>query len=357
VHYPLSSGSNPRFGGLQELQQMHFECGKPWFPADYPGTKAGWAWEMDERHRRKEEWDRRPRGKRIEFESLDLGAGRKGEIGLGWACDFETLRKSVNVDKEHGGSAVIVNDITTDEAKSNLPPPHFQHLLSTTVNSIISNPQLDIPAASLATIRITLFSRGVPLACARIYRLPQHPPRSDTQDSTSTRTTNEATPKSNTSQTKNTTAASISSIRDQWLAFVPLTNSPTPKPTPKPPPPLSTLPPGAPRHRALAQTLLQTPPLPYPSTPKTPLSSHPVVPNEDDLIGFVTTGNFNLAEGKGTAFGSVVVEKVLEGLKARGREDGKGGGKGGGGLRRQERMCIVRNAGESVGRLGIWELV
>jgi ribonuclease P/MRP protein subunit POP1 len=311
---------------------------------------------MDERHRRKEEWDRRPRGKRIEFESLDLGAGRKGEIGLGWACDFETLRKSVSVDKEHGGSAVIVNNLTTNEAKSNLPPPHFQHLLSTTINSI-SNPQLDIPAASLATIRITLFSRGVPLACARIYRLPQHPPRSDTQDSTSTRTTNEATPKSNTSQTKNTTAASISSIRDQWLAFVPLTNSPRPKLTPKPPPPLSTLPPGAPRHRALAQTLLQTPPLPYPSTPKTPLSSHPMVPNEDDLIGFVTTGNFNLAEGKGTAFGSVVVEKVLEGLKARGREDGKGGGKGGGGLRRQERMCIVRNAGESVGRLGIWELV
>jgi ribonuclease P/MRP protein subunit POP1 len=354
MHYPLSSGSNPRFGGLQELQQMHFEYGKPWFPADYPGTRAGWAWEMDERHRRKEEWDRRPKGKRIEFKSLDLGAGRKGEIGLGWACDFETLRKSVNVDKEHGGSAVIVNDITTDEAKSNLPPPHFQHLLSTTVNSIISNPQLDIPAASLATIRITLFSRGVPLACARIYRLPQHPPRSDTQDSTSTRTTNEATPKSNTSQTKNTTATSIPSIRDQWLAFIPLTNPPRLKPTPKRPPPLSSPPPGAPRHRVLAQTLLQTPPLPYPSAP---LSSHPVVPNEDDLIGFVTTGNFNLAEGKGTAFGSIVVEKVLEGLKARRREDEKGGGRGGGGLRREERMCIVRNAGESVGRLGIWEVV
>ena len=339
MHYPLSSGGNPRFGGLQELQQMHFEHGKPWFPADYPGTAAGWAWEMDERQRRKEEWDRRPKGKRIEFESLDLGAGRKGEIGLGWACDFERLRKSVNADKEQEGSLVIEKDSMNDEAKSKPPPPPFQHLPPATFNSILSNPKLDIPPASLVTVRITLFSRGVPLACARIYRLPQHHPPDSSQDSTLAAAANSALPKSTTTP--------IPSLRSQWLSLAPQQHTPKPKPALKPAPkhqPLSTLPPGPLRHRALAQSLLQTPPLPYPPGP-TALASHPPVPNEEDLIGYVTTGNFNLAEGRGTAVGSVVVERVLE------RRNGVAG------LGREERMCVVRNAGEGVGRLGFWEVV
>jgi ribonuclease P/MRP protein subunit POP1 len=73
--------------------------------------------------------------------------------------------------------------------------------------------------------------------------------------------------------------------------------------------------------------------------------THPVVPDEDDLIGFVTTGNFNLAVGKGTAMGSVWAARALERVWA-GVEKG-----------RESRMCIVRNAGESVGRLGVWEVV
>lgn len=352
MHYPLSSGGNPRFGGLQELQQMHFEHGKPWFPADYPGTAAGWAWEMDERQRRKEEWDRRPKSKRTEFESLDLGAGRKGEIGLGWACDFEKLRKSVNLDKELEASPIIEGNNTNDEAKPKSSSPPFQHLPPATFNSILSKPKLDIPPASLSTVRITLFSRGVPQACARIYRLPQHPPRDNSQDSTLVPATNLALPKSNT-QTSSTTP--IPSLRSQWLSIAPPPNASKPKSASKPTHKhqlLRIIPPGPLRHRALAQSLLQTPPLPYPpAAPKpTTLASHPLVPNEEDLIGYVTTGNFNLAEGKGTAIGSVAVERVLEGLEAR-----RQGGKGGGALKREERMCIIRNAGEAVGRLGIWE--
>ena len=68
------------------------------------------------------------------------------------------------------------------------------------------------------------------------------------------------------------------------------------------------------------------------------------MPDEEDLIGFVMTGEFNLAEGKGVAVGSVVVEKILEGL----RRDGKG---------KEGRLCIVRNAGEKMGRLASWEIV
>jgi ribonuclease P/MRP protein subunit POP1 len=99
------------------------------------------------------------------------------------------------------------------------------------------------------------------------------------------------------------------------------------------------------RVQLLAQSLLQQPPLPFPAN-KEDEDGLPLVPNEEDLVGFVTTGEFNLAEGKGVAVGSVFVTKVIEGL----RRDGKKGAKDG-------RLCIVRNSGEKIGRLARWEAV
>jgi ribonuclease P/MRP protein subunit POP1 len=64
----------------------------------------------------------------------------------------------------------------------------------------------------------------------------------------------------------------------------------------------------------------------------------------------VTSGAYNLAEGRGTAVGSVWVQRVVEGWKAETRDGDQKK------LERRRRLCIVRNAGESVGRLGVWEL-
>jgi len=95
------------------------------------------------------------------------------------------------------------------------------------------------------------------------------------------------------------------------------------------------------RQRALAQSLLISPALPYP--PTAPPSNHPLVPNEENLIGFVTTGNFNLAVGHGIGVGSIFVSKIVgSDYKMKDRES---------------RICIVRNVGESFGRLGLWEIV
>jgi ribonuclease P/MRP protein subunit POP1 len=70
------------------------------------------------------------------------------------------------------------------------------------------------------------------------------------------------------------------------------------------------------------------------------MNGHPLVPNAEDLIGFVTTGSFSLSEGHGMAIGSIAVEKVLDNVKKCSKEG---------------RYCIVRNAGESVGWLAKWE--
>ena len=98
MFHPVASGGTVRFGGLREQRQLAFEEGIPWFPGDFPGTKAGFDWELLERQRRKAEWQRKPRGRRVEWDSLKLGQDRKGEIGLGWACDWEALDNDVNTE-------------------------------------------------------------------------------------------------------------------------------------------------------------------------------------------------------------------------------------------------------------------
>jgi ribonuclease P/MRP protein subunit POP1 len=69
--------------------------------------------------------------------------------------------------------------------------------------------------------------------------------------------------------------------------------------------------------------------------------NHPEIPTADDLIGFVTTGNYNLSEGKGTGIASILLSKVAE-SNAKISE---------------KKLCIVRSAGEKVGRLATWEIV
>ncbi|KAK5192783.1 Ribonucleases P/MRP protein subunit pop1 [Exophiala xenobiotica] len=94
------------------------------------------------------------------------------------------------------------------------------------------------------------------------------------------------------------------------------------------------------------------------SPPEDEWSKHPPCPDVCDLIGFVTSGGYNLAEGRGTAVGSVWAQRLVEGWKQEDQKDGDGANKTNPHthMDRQRRLCIVRNAGESIGRLGIWEV-
>jgi ribonuclease P/MRP protein subunit POP1 len=70
-------------------------------------------------------------------------------------------------------------------------------------------------------------------------------------------------------------------------------------------------------------------------------------------MGFVTTGNFNLAEGKGYAIGSILISKVVP-------LHGNGQALGGESARLfkpdfGQRLCIVRNSGAAHGRLASWD--
>lgn len=312
MFYPLSSGGNPRFGGLKEQQQLAFEAGEPWFPGDFPGTRAGWEWAQQEAEKSRRQWERRPKGRRTEFESLVLGEGRpKGEIGHGWACDWERLVKgpsqdgiapSTNDDAGSKGSTTDKEAVKTDAATldSAVPPCkiHSIRYAPGDSNKILTNLLKTPPDSSaLASVYLTLTSRGTPTPHARIYRLPSDP-----------------------------------TLRQKWLDVAAKSSRKADEsttPTNKPSLPHDNT------RRQLAESLISTAALGHSGL------DHLEVPPEEDLIGFVTTGNYNLSEGKGTGIGSVQLSKVLlPNVKPS-----------------ERRMCIVRAAGERFGRLGVWELV
>ncbi|KAL2108025.1 hypothetical protein VUR80DRAFT_4351 [Thermomyces stellatus] len=351
VHYPLQSGGNPRFGGLNEVRQVAFERDLPWFPADFIGTDAGVQWEMEERAKRKAWWERRPKGKRTAWEAVGLGAGRKGEVGDGLCCDFEYLfAKSGNAEpteaKESTQSAesMEVDDSAEagrndHESKQDGGLRGITQLSKAQFGDLLKKSRSDQapPPKSVVQVRLSFLTKGTATTCARIYRLPTKPSREPPSSDVVVPATAPPSP------TQKPAGALPSDLRDQWLALVPnAKQNAKPKSLPQPP----RLPPDADlrtRKRLLAQSLVSTPqPYPPPAPNETDIAGHPLVPNAEDLVGFVTTGAFSLSEGKGVAVGSIAVEKVLDDLKDNAKEG---------------RLCVVRNAGASVGRLARWEVI
>lgn len=317
MHYPLSSGGNPLFGGLMERQQVLFEAGDTWFPGDFPGTKAGWVWELREREYYRKKWERKPKGKRIEFDSLNLGGEKKGEIGLGWGCDWERLiqgqAKEAGDKKDSGIIKADRGDSAHPDGVVNLPSgpdepqpsttentntasfPDIIQLSSRTAESIFTtNPRysrspseiqsLLADKTALMTVQIKMKGRGTPNPHARIYRLPQKD----------------------------------HSLREQWILHGAFTNA-----------------------RGLTRPK---------GDKELPL------PGEEDLIGFITTGNYNLHEAKGTGIGSLWVQRVFDSVTSTSQATGVDNN----GRKRKDpegKLCVIRNAGEDFGRLARWEIV
>lgn len=369
VHYPLSSGGNPRVGGLDELRQVTFEQGLPWFPGDFPGTDAGAEWELEMRQKRQIQWAKRPKSKRVTWESLDLGAGRKGEIGAGWACEFERLfalketpepepipsegpsaemEKAVDDDTE-GGAPMTDTQAAEDISKKLFkeaalhPLTLTHHLSKAAFNSMAACKATNtpsIPPNALVTIKILFPGRGVVEPCARIYRLPSRSSTNNLPSSTELEVPATHPPP----QTK-----MPSNLRDQWVAKLPDSNSTKKSST------LNSNASSAVRFPVnadhdtqklhLARSLLfDKVPFPPPSKKEcVENGEHPLVPSEEDLIGYVTKGEFSLAEGKGVAIGCISVERALEALRVGGKKEGM--------------VCVVRNAGETIGWVGRWEAV
>ncbi|KAI9655523.1 MAG: hypothetical protein M1821_005316 [Bathelium mastoideum] len=351
MHVPLSIGGSVRFGGQQEAQQVAFEAGESWFPGDFPGTRAGWEMEERERKNKKDEWGRKPKGKRVEWESVDLGNGKKGEIGIGWGCDWKRLtsrsgstdQKDDSEGKEQQIQENGKNDTSlptkavdrrnTANEKTEKPEeladyPEIFHLCSSIAHATLYSPSPDpsLVTGALITVRLSILTRGVTTRCGRIYRLPNNDP----------------------------------TLRQKWLSLLPDSQSAEPKvkKNRKDLVPIAKTASQADVQKRLERILFE----PMPVIPGS--KDYPVVPDKGDLLGFVTSGSFNLREGRGTGIGSLLLSKVMEqrqapkGEEYRGKaekEENKNSRKGPRATK-EDRICIVREAGLGCGRLAMWEL-
>ncbi|POS85142.1 hypothetical protein EPUL_003526 [Erysiphe pulchra] len=385
VHYPLSTGGNPRFGGLRELQQIHFEHGSPCFPMDYLGTSSGFFWEIQERLKKKSEWDKKPKGKRIEWSSLDLGNGRTGEVGRGWSCDFEfllqpTKSKDEEKEKENNQGKDKIDEL-----------PFLDFLQYSDFKKALLSKSIAPPPSSNAvlSVRIRLVGRGVARYAARIYRLPRVElitPDSSTKDSSTKDSSTKDSSTKDSSTKDSSTKDSTIILRNQWLSLLPNNNKTShggnarkyaavkgargkigriPVNTPLPH-----------RVRLLAQSLLEQPPPLFPSDTEQDITKrknapsadhHPLVPDVEDLIGFVTTGEYCLVDGKAAAIGNILVCKVwhdcfhpnknFSQIQSNPPPENSRTCNPSKSFVPSEyaRLCIVRNSGESIGRLAYWD--
>ncbi|KAJ5600593.1 hypothetical protein N7450_001660 [Penicillium hetheringtonii] len=293
MYYPLSSGGNTRFGGVKQQQQLSFEAGEAWFPGDFPGTQAGWEWNQHEAEKARLEWERRPKGRRLEYDSINLGNGQpKGEIGKGWACDWGRLVQGPP--QETSSKGAPSGNEACDTSNFSIPPSDLHNVRFSTndTNRIISNlTKSPIGANALSTVQVSLIHRGTPTPVHASTVYPQ-------LLSVKNATENQKCRKEKTEPQKS------SDVLDEEA------------------------------RRQLTESLIS-------GVPEDSPSGHLEIPAEGDLIGFVTTGNYNLSEGKGTGIGSILLSKAIE-------TDAK---------LSEKKLCIVRSSGEIVGRLARWEIV
>lgn len=218
MHYPLSSGGTPRFGGLSQTRQIAFERHAAWYPGDFPGTEAGKAWERSEAESRFDDWMRRPLSRRLAWHLVELGLGRRGEVGRGWACDWEHLlmeSEKQDESQKHITHAERAQDANPEpvppertqkakktgkqnpdtkpepERRRNTSSPEsdaepespvealeqyvqFSQLTPSEALAILKRPlSSTLPVIpTLITVRIRLLAKGTPKPSARIYRIP-----------------------------------------------------------------------------------------------------------------------------------------------------------------------------------------
>lgn len=363
IWYCLMHVPGVRFGGLDELAQTEYENNAGSFPSDFPGTKSGIEEEQRKSQKRKLRWEMRPKAKRIAWESVDLGNGRKGEHGRGDTCDWQWLVQ--NIKKEYELKATVAKEnasssgMDLDEPsvfpnaqpilpRSSDPKPTLSpeetalqnalhptdapwlipfHLINRVLASTskflpreLSSLPLHVLSRSVFSISIHLLHRGHPNACARIYRLPPDPSNHIRKAWLALEESHERFQHAD----DDIQGPRYNRQPNQWAKRKSMQDLGASKKDRKFPPP-KPLQPGK--------------------------EGYPVVPGEEDLIGFVITGGYNLKEGKGTAVGALSLGRVVDLLDGLDQEKRTGKNSAAFG-----RLCIIREAGSGVGRLARWYL-
>lgn len=160
-----------RVAGFEDLRAMHYESGMPYFPHDYPSTRA---FEVQRDLSKKAAlaiWEKRPPGKRVNF--------KKRGIEHPFESAFETLAtvEHMEVDKE-GNLSIRPNCVLLQGqplVSAALSPSHdaFQSKLDSLLKNrgiTSQSPTFSLDDA-LVKIRVNYIGRGKPANHALVYVL------------------------------------------------------------------------------------------------------------------------------------------------------------------------------------------
>ncbi|KLU82938.1 hypothetical protein MAPG_02005 [Magnaporthiopsis poae ATCC 64411] len=338
---------------FEETHRIHTERGVPFFPVDFPATRAGLTWELKERERLRNEWERRPKGKRTSWKSLDLrpqgcrdGSGHKGEHGDPFACDWEHMfalsskpvkdghienkgagmgKKKHQDEEQLDPPALDVENHPLMGSITNVRPPSVRDYIVAAARGLQENaPQpTAVPEFGLVTVQITMLGGGVPNPRARVYTLPD-----------SKRMENKALREAWLSEFESLRSAGKTGRRQSLnyknRRFPPLLGLKE-------------------RKQILAASLFGgTDAIEAAGEQQSERPATPLAVLEADLVGFVTSGGYNLATGRGQAVAHLSAARVVAlGSVAAVANEGNG----------SWHRCVVRNVGETLCRPAVWKLV
>lgn len=281
VWHILNMVSNANLGGLDQFHQLDFEKGKCFFPDDYPFTLHGWAENEAKAEALSKKWKRVPKGKRVNYEKILIGSADcyKGEVGSPFKCDWRFLQ--------------LLHEALKIQAQSvNIPVDDFDTSNWNRMGDRILKEDADVYGAikDLLSLDEEKRARGEPLL--NPVTLNDSSQNSLSVVPVSIRTVSKGHPHDN---------ARIYSIPpedyDKWVTSLKL----------------------------------------FSASGKPSSISQPVCPAAKYLVGFVTSGTFNLGTGSGSGVGCIAREFAD--------------------LSHKQRYVVVRNVGESLGRLCEWNLI
>lgn len=91
IWHALVHIAHVKLGGLKQTHQLKFESGKLFFPVDFPFTQVGELENKLNADVKREKWAKKPKGKRVNYDSIKIGNSR-GEVGDPFGCDWRYLQ-------------------------------------------------------------------------------------------------------------------------------------------------------------------------------------------------------------------------------------------------------------------------
>ncbi|CEI98691.1 hypothetical protein RMCBS344292_12794 [Rhizopus microsporus] len=157
-----------RVAGFEDMHAMHFESGIPYFPYDFPGTRAFEVQRQVTKREAEDKWSKKPPAKRVSFV--------KRGIDYPFECAFESLscRDYMAIDQDGPLTARPVYSLLQGASLVTAALSNNDQL-NEVLRKLVANRKLDVsipelmPDEMLLKIRLKYIDRGKPAPNAMVY--------------------------------------------------------------------------------------------------------------------------------------------------------------------------------------------